>query len=166
MKIRKAEDSDLLTIMKIYDIGRKFMRAHGNYSQWKGNYPSESMIKEDIKKGRCYVLVDKDNVPHGVFVYIYGEEPEPLYKEIKEGQWLNNKPYAVVHRLASDESEKGIGTFCLNWALCKSHNVKIDTHPDNKVMQKLLSKLGFTACGLVRALQDNDPRIGYQKVQL
>lgn len=51
--------------------------------------------------------------------------------------------YGVVHRLAGDGSEKGIGAFCIDWAFSKCGNLRIDTHGDNIVMQNLLKKLGL-----------------------
>ena len=50
----------------------------------------------------------------GVFYYRLGEEPD--YEKIREGRWLNEEPYGVVHRITTGGSHKGAGSFCLNWA--------------------------------------------------
>ena len=39
---------------------------------------------------------------------------------------------------------------------------KIDTHRDNKVMQNLLKKNGFSYCGII-CLNDCSERLAYQK---
>ena len=70
----------------------------------------------------------------------------------------------VVHRLAGDGSKKGIGAFCLNWALRQSGHIRIDTHGDNKVMQKLLERLGFTHCGTIFVQEDKDPKLAYERI--
>ena len=43
--------------------------------------------------------------------------------------------------------------------------MRIDTHTDNKVMQKLLTKLGFQRCGIIYVIEDNYPRYAYEKVK-
>ena len=71
------------------------------------------------------------------------------YKKIYDGKWRNESPYGVVHRLASKTTQKGCASFCLSWALEQCGNLKIDTHRDNKVMQNLLKKNGFSYCGII-----------------
>ena len=41
-------------------------------------------------------------------------------------------------------------------------NLKIDTHRDNRIMQHLLDKNGFTYCGIIY-LDDGTERLAYQK---
>ncbi len=70
----------------------------------------------------------------------------------------------MVHRIASDGSVKGIGSFCITWALEQSGHLRIDTHGDNKVMQNMLAKLGFTHCGTIYVDEDEYSRMAYEKV--
>ena len=77
----------------------------------------------------------------GTFFYAYGNDIEPTYKNIENGNWLDDSPYGVVHRIASDRSIKGIGEFCIDYAYNKSGHLRIDTHEDNIVMQNLLCLL-------------------------
>ncbi len=42
-------------------------------------------------------------------------------------------------------------------------NIRIDTHGENQVMQKLFNKMGFVRCGIIHVPQDNYPRIAFQK---
>ena len=44
---------------------------------------------------------------------------------------------------------------------CQS--LRADTHADNKVMQHLLEKNGFTRCGVIH-VADGSPRFAYQKL--
>lgn len=73
-------------------------------------------------------------------------------------------PYGVIHRLAGDGSAKGIGTLCLTWAYQQCGHLRIDTHPDNHVMQNLLRKNGFVHCGTVYVVEDTYPRLAFEKV--
>ncbi len=66
--------------------------------------------------------------------FIYGKDVEATYKNISDGEWINDSEYGVVHRLVGDGSEKGIGKFCLDWAFEQCKHMRIDTQTDNKVM--------------------------------
>lgn len=160
MNIRKATQNDLARIMELYDIGRSFMRKHGNSSQWGGGYPPIELVSEDIEKGICHVC-EVDGVIEGVFVFFVGQDP--TYQEIYDGQWLREGESGVVHRIVSTGVVRGIGSFCMQYAYERCGNVKIDTHADNTVMQGMLEKNGFTRCGIIH-LADGSPRIAFQKI--
>ena len=65
--------------------------------------------------------------------FVYNIGIDETYNKIYDGQWLNNKPYGYIHRIAGDGKTKGVGSFCINWAFEKCGNIKIDTHADNKL---------------------------------
>lgn len=164
MEIRKSRAEDLPRIMEIYAYARDFMAAHGNPNQWgPTNWPPKDLIREDIRLGRSYVCEDDGRIV-GTFYYNYGEDIEPTYRVIEDGCWMNDESYGVVHRVASDGSARGIGTFCLNWAFSQCGHLRIDTHADNVVMQQLLTKLGFEKRGIIYVEEDNYPRYAYEKV--
>lgn len=96
-----------------------------------------------------------------VAVFYFAIEEDPTYKMIYKGQWLNDKPYGVVHRIASAGTVRGAGEFCLTWAISQSKNLRIDTHEDNVVMQRLLGKLRFQYCGIIY-LKNGEPRLAFQ----
>ena len=93
-----------------------------------------------------------------------GRDIEPTYRHIEDGTWLDDSPYGVVHRLASDGSVKGVGAFCIDWAFRQCGHLRIDTHGDNIVMQNLLAKLGFARRGTIYVEEDEFPRIAYEKI--
>lgn len=160
MTIRKAVKNDLPHIFEIYARARKFMAENGNPNQWEDIKPRKELVESDIEKGISYVC-EKDGEILGVFAFIYGEDP--TYKIIYDGEWLNDKPYAVIHRIASSGKVKGTGEFCLKWALSQYPNIRIDTHRDNTVMRYLMDKLGFAYCGIIH-LEDGDERLAFQKI--
>ena len=165
MKIRKSELEDLDKIMEIYAFARDFMAKNGNPNQWgPTNWPPRELIQKDIETGHSYVCLNDDDEIIGTFFFIQGKDIEPIYLEITDGSWLDESPYGVIHRLAGDGSEKGIGSFCINWAYDECKHIRIDTHIDNIVMQKLVEKLGFTHCGTIYVEQDNYPRLAYEKI--
>lgn len=164
MKIRKTTEKDLERIMEIYAYARKFMADHGNPDQWgPDSWPPEELIRDDIGAGKSYVCVNDGDRVVGTFFYDYGSDVDPTYCVIEDGAWKDDSDYGVIHRIAGDGSEKGIGTFCLNWAFDQCGHMRIDTHEDNVVMQNLLEKLGFEKRGIIRVERNNEPRLAYEK---
>ncbi len=165
MRIQKTTEEDVGRIMQIYAYARDFMARTGNPNQWgPTNWPPEALIHNDIKDGHSYVCVNDDEKVIGTFFYIQGKDIEPTYREITDGAWVSDTEYGVIHRLASDGSEKGIGQFCFNWAFKQCPHLRVDTHTDNQVMQKLLGKLGFKKCGIIYVMEDDYPRYAYEKL--
>lgn len=164
MEIRKSTEKDFTRMMDLYAGARKFMAEHGNPNQWgPTNWPPEELIHQDIAQGDSYVCVHEGQVA-GTFYFIRGKDIEPTYREIEDGNWMDESPYGVVHRIAADASVKGVGSFCINWAFEQCGHLRIDTHGENKVMQNLLEKLGFIHCGTIYVVEDNYPRLAYEKI--
>ena len=159
MEIRQTKLEELDQVMAIYTKARQFMAEHGNPSQWGTTKPARAQIASDIEQGKSYVCVENGEI---AAVCFYSEGIDKTYVKIYEGQWLNDKPYGVVHRIASAGTVKGAGSFCLNWAFAQCGNLKIDTHRDNVVMQNTLKKNGFQYCGIIY-LEDGDERLAFQK---
>ncbi len=163
MQIRKSQYADLPRILEIYAEARRFMAQQGNPRQWGlKNWPPEELVCQDIDTGKGYVCEDQGQIV-GVFFFDQGHRIDPTYAYIESGAWMGNDDYGVVHRIAS--CRKGVGSFCIQWALNQCGHLRIDTHGDNAPMQNLLKKLGFTQCGIIYVGVDPDPRIAYEKVQ-
>ncbi len=162
MDIRKATVADLPRIMEIYAQARSFMAANGNPNQWAARgWPPEALIQKDISLGKSYVCVEGSTVL-GVFYFDCGHRIDPSYARIEGGSWIGNDDYGVVHRIAS--AHKGVGSFCIRWALSRCGHLRIDTHADNIPMQNLLHKLGFQYCGIIYVAEDSAPRRAYEKL--
>lgn len=159
LQIRLASDADLQEIMEIFDISRKFMAANGNPNQWINGYPSEEIILKEIEQEHCYVCETSNGTIVGTFSLIKGEEK--TYNIIYNGSWLNDEPYATIHRLASNGKAKGIAEFCFTWCFNEISNIRIDTHEDNKIMQHIIEKNGFVKCGTIK-VENGSSRIAYQ----
>ena len=131
---RGAVRGDLPQILKIYAHARAVMKASGNPTQWGDSYPPQEMLAD------------------------------PTYAAIEDGQWLDDTlPYGTVHRLASAGKHKGVGKAVLDWSMEHCQSLRADTHADNKIMQHLLEKNGFTRCGIIH-VADGSPRFAYQKL--
>lgn len=157
INIRRTQSSDLTNIMHIYEYARE--KINGNPNQWRDTYPPEALIVNDIKNRNSYVI-ENDGAICGVFAFIIGDDP--TYQKI-EGQWKNNAPYGVIHRVASNGMMRGVFPACVKFCEEKISNIRVDTHSDNKIMQHQIEKNGFEKCGIIY-VEDGSPRIAYHKV--
>ncbi len=161
MQVKQADPKDVDAILNIIDQARSIMRENGNHTQWSNGYPSSEIILEDIRNGHAYICI-KDNETVGYFCLMIGDNPDTNYDKI-EGAWLNQKPYGVIHRLASGRTAKGIAQKAFEFAFEKTSNIRVDTHHDNIPMQNFLKKIGFEYCGIIY-VSDGSPRDAFQKV--
>ena len=160
MYIRKTTVDDLSYLMNIFQEARQYMVANGNPNQWV-NRPTSADILNDISNGCSYVCVEEDKVV-GTFAYIPG--PDPTYAVIYDGNWPDDEPYGVIHRIAGTKGAHGVAAAAFRWAFSRCDRLRIDTHEDNRIMQALLKKHGFVYCGVI-LLSDGSPRLAYFKHQ-
>ncbi|MBR2047404.1 MAG: GNAT family N-acetyltransferase [Oscillospiraceae bacterium] len=162
MEIRKTAIEELDTVMELYAAARAFMVDTGNPRQWAArNWPPRALIAQDIAQGKSYVC-EAEGTLLAVFFYDYGYRVDPCYDVIEDGEWRNDEPYGVVHRIAA-KAGSGAGKACINWAFAQCGHLRIDTHGDNQVMQRTLRKLGFEKRGIIHVKEDSDPRIAFEK---
>ena len=157
--IRRATYDDVPVLMDVFRKARGIMRSSGNMNQWNDGYPSEEVVRKDIDNGHCVVLCEDGKVV-ATMAFIPG--PDPTYAEIYDGGWLSDAPYHVIHRIAVAEPGHNAAKALLDWGFGQAGSIRIDTHKDNVIMQHVLSKYGFTHCGVI-LLANGDPREAYQK---
>ena len=157
--IRRATYDDVPVLMDVFRKARGIMRSSGNMNQWNDGYPSEEVVRKDIDNGHCVVLCEDGKVV-ATMAFIPG--PDPTYAEIYDGGWLSDAPYHVIHRIAVAEPGHNAAKVLLDWGFGQAGSIRIDTHKDNVIMQHVLSKYGFTHCGMI-LLANGDPREAYQK---
>ena len=152
---------DIPAIMTVLEAAKGIMRASGNLHQWVGGYPSESVVREDIRGGYGLVVVERARVV-GYFAFI--PSPEPTYATIYAGAWLDgNAPYHVIHRIGSLPDVHGVFATIMDFAFSRDRNIRIDTHRDNRIMQHNILKHGFSYCGIIY-LSSGDERLAYQRI--
>ena len=103
----------------------------GLFLSWSG------IDQSDIREKRCMVIYDETGI-HGVFALFFGEEP--TYQVIEDGKWLNEETYVTIHRLAGDGKVHGLFQCAADYCRGISANIRIDTHDNNKIMQRQLKK--------------------------
>lgn len=160
MEIQKALPEQLPELLPLYENARQFMAAHGNPAQWGIANPSAEQLRQDIIDSCLFLCMQNSRI---AAVFCLRPGPDSTYTLIQNGNWLNDEPYGVIHRIISTGITHGAAAFCINWALTQYQNIRIDTHKDNLPMQNLLHKLDFSPCGVIH-VQDGTPRLAYQKV--
>lgn len=166
MAFRKTERKDIEQIMGIIHQAQCYLKEQ-NVDQWQDGYPNEAAFENDIANGVSYVLEENGSII-GTMALIF--DKEPTYEVIYEGAWKTEElPYATIHRIAVEETQKGkeIAGKMLAQAqrICresKVHNIRIDTHEDNRSMQQWLKKNGFEYCGWI-TLASGAKRLAFEK---
>ena len=168
MQIRLSTLNDVPSIMEIIEDAKELL-ASLKIDQWQNGYPNAEQVKNDIKKGESFVVINDENLV--IATSMFTTNSEPTYKII-DGNWLvdENETYGVIHRLATSKKHRkiGIAEFIFNefHQQLKDKNVqslKIDTHEDNLGMQSLIKKLGYSYCGIIYTSY-NAKRLAFEKV--
>lgn len=157
---RHSTKEDLLSILRLRDQAREIMRSYGNLSQWPEGYPAQETFENDIETGCSYLMSDSYGVIVATFAFIPG--PDITYKVIYDGQWLNDEPYHVIHRIASTPDSHGVLDALLDYCESLDPNIRIDTHADNSIMINGLKKRGYQYCGIIHLL-NGEERLAFQK---
>lgn len=160
--IRKSEIKDIPEMLSVFQFAVRTMRNNGNLEQWI-NYPPDGLLERDILAEKSYVLEANGKIA-GTFFFAL--EEDLTYLVIDDGAWLNDAPYGVIHRIASNGTERGVLKAAIDYCAQFSVNLRIDTHRDNTIMQHLLEKYGFQKCGIIYvqdAVSDHSPRLAYHR---
>lgn len=160
LSIRTADWKDLPEINLIYQYARKFMVEMGNPSQWGNKFPLESQIRKDIENRQFYVVETSKGIC-GVFALTIG--PDSTYAKIEDGQWLSESEYGTIHRVAGNGTARGVFEAVIRFCEQRIQHLRIDTHKDNKIMQHLIEKHGFSRRGIIYAA-NGSARIGFEKL--
>lgn len=164
--VRKANLKDLDSILNVMTDARNTLQSQ-DIPQWRNNMgPNETSLTKDIELDEGYVLIENQNVMgYGTIT----AAPQEAYNIITEGSWLESKSYASIHRFAihSDIKQKGMGFFFLGHLISFANalgfdDIRIDTHPKNVRMQKVIEKVGFEYRGRVVLNLENGERKAYQ----
>ena len=152
---------DAERILEVFAAAKAIMVADGNTKQWVNGYPSLEVVQADLERGGAFVVEDDGRI---VAYFAFLPSPEPTYGTIYHGQWLDDtQPYHVIHRIASLPDVHGIFQSVMEFAFANEHNIRIDTHRDNRIMQHNIQNHGFSYCGII-LLANGDERLAYQKI--
>lgn len=166
MEFRLAKSDDKSQLDKIYEDGSKKLKSEG-INQWQGvdkpnTYNLENLINDKV----IYVLEDDNKIVSTALIFNYDED----YENNLDGIWNLDGSYISIHRVGtiSNKRNKGYGRkileFCEEYARENNFkSIRIDTHEDNKSMQRLLKSLGYNNCGIVY-LDGRKKRLAFDKI--
>ena len=168
MIFRKATHADIDRIAEIVSYASQRLHKAG-IDQWQRGYPNRQSVENDVNNGVGMVLsLGNEILAYGAVIFT----GEKAYDDLTGGEWLTKSDttaprYAVIHRLCVSEIFVGMG-FAKQFvqaaeamAAESAESMRIDTHPDNKIMQGLVASLGYTYCGDVVI---ESRRLAYEKV--
>ena len=170
MVIRPATPADIPALRPVFEAAKGIMRADGNHDQWSApGFPDDSLLLRDIARGGGFVIESSVMpgltghlvAPRIVAYFALLPSPEPTY-DVIDGAWLTDEPYGVIHRMASYPEVHGIFSTIIDYAASRFAHLRIDTHRDNRIMQHLIEKHGFTYCGIIW-LEDGTERLAYER---
>lgn len=163
--LRLSDKADIPQIMRIIANAQAYLAEQG-IDQWQNGYPDEAIVRDDIEKAYGYVL-DEDGRVLAIASLVF--DGEPTYDVIFDGAWRESGPYACIHRIAVDASQRGKGTVDslmqgLERLVVKQGmgSIRVDTHKQNVIMQGMLARNGFVPCGVI-CLSDGAKREAYEK---
>lgn len=150
LKTRLATNNDIQDILEAIEDSARFLK-HNHIPQWQGiNCPNRALIESDIKQNHGYVLL----INGAVCGYAaFSETIEKAYDDLYERLHIPSQKYIVIHRIASKDSIRGQGLISTFLKLVmrdlsvKINDFRIDTHPLNLFMQKVLKNLEFKYIG-------------------
>ena len=170
---RRAVPEDMDALLDILGQAKAYLRESG-VNQWQEGYPNREAILDDIAAGRGWTFECVDDGEIAGYECV-AMTPEVCYRSI-DGAWLTEgENYAVIHRAMAAAKYRGtmLATEMFSFAaelaagLGKA-SVRVDTHRDNRAMNRLCTKLGYQFCGVVD-LSSVDPahdslRNAYEKL--
>ena len=163
--LRHIRENEENIAMDIINQAKAYLKEQG-IDQWQTGYPNVETILGDIATQKGYFIMEDDRI-FGYMCIDY--DGEPAYLELK-GDWLSaaDAPYVVVHRLAFAKESRGKGLADVAFRLVEEQagakriqQFRVDTDNDNKIMQHVLQKNGFTYCGVIWF--DNSEKIAFEK---
>ena len=161
----KAKPQDEAEIVHMIEQAQSWFAENG-IDQWQNGYPNAETIRADIAAGNGVVLRRSDGIVSYASLSFL---PEPTYAVI-EGEGWREKSCAVLHRVVTKQSCKGKGYAGELFAQCEAaaraagvKSLRVDTHRQNKPMQRALQKSGFLPRGVIY-LASGAPRIAFEKL--
>ena len=168
VNIRIAEANDAEKILPVIESGREFLRSQG-LPQWQNGYgPSSQSLKEDIISNCGYVLVSQEGTICGYAALVEGTDDS--YTNIKGGCWDNShEKYISIHGVVIDADFRGknLAKRFMRGLIETAEgmgyqDIRIDTHPLNEIMQKVILRAGFAYKGSVEFDIPDGERKAYQ----
>ena len=158
MKFIKCEVSHFDSVALMYERCVRRLEENINFPKWSSNHPSREYIKESIKRGEMFIVVEGEKVFGAA---VLNEDPEGNYclgdwkNKLSEGEFL------VIHILAVDPAleRSGVGGLLVDGSIAFAKKngykaIRLDIVPENLPAKNLYLSRGFESAGKKEKLRD------------
>ncbi|SDH48815.1 GNAT family N-acetyltransferase [Winogradskyella thalassocola] len=157
MKIEKGEPSDLEALFQIYLKGKNDLE-HMEIFQWTDNYPTRSIIENDLNNGVLYTLKNNNIIIGAINI---SETQEVEYKSIN---WkFDNSKVLVIHRLVVNPKHQKLGyaktlmDFAERFAMENNYSsIRLDAYSQNTRVIEFYKKRNYLIRGEVNFPERED----------
>ncbi len=171
---RRSNKQDIDSMLEVIEDAVSFLHEQG-VDQWQRGYPNRAALENDIAEGISWVVLDDEMPMQPLALCAIRPGEEACYRTLTDGCWRNETgAYVTIHRIAVRSACRGRGLAAFLYASAEEQarkmgavSVRVDTHPDNLVMQRTLAKAGYVRCGaltLVAGPEAGNPRLGFEKL--
>lgn len=166
LAIRQSVEGDITQLAKMLEDAIALL-ATNNVDQWQNGTISSKILLDAIMHDQGFVWEQRDAT--GIAGFCVLDTYDELYEEtLAEGKWTVEGPYLAIHRVMVSQHLRGRKVSTQMFLDIKKIGVvnniaslRIDTHPDNILMQKTLKRNGFVRTGLLY-MPSGSPRYTYE----
>lgn len=158
LKIQIGQLLDLEALFQIYLNGKSELERNAIY-QWTNNYPTISIIENDLRKGVLYTLKNNNEIIGAINI---SEEQEIEYQSVN---WeFDNSKVLVIHRLVINPKHQRKGyaqklmDFAENFARENDYSsIRLDAFSQNNRVLEFYKKRNYCISGKVNFPEREQP---------
>ena len=166
LALRESVESDMAQLTGMLEDAIALL-AMNNIDQWQNGTISNEDLLDAIMHDQGFVWEQRDAT--GIAGFCVLDTYDELYEEtLAEGKWTVEGPYLSIHRVMVSQHLRGRKVTSQMFLDIKKMGIvnnitslRIDTHPDNVMMQKTLKRNGFVRTGLLY-MPSGSPRYTYE----
>lgn len=165
LALRESVESDMAQLTGMLEDAIALL-AMNNIDQWQNGTISNEDLLDAIMHDQGFVWEQRDT--KGIAGFCVLDTYDEPYENLAEGEWTVKGPYLSIHRFMVSKHLRGRKVTSQMFLDIKKMGIvnnisslRIDTHPDNVMMQKTLKRNGFVRTGLLY-MPSGSPRYTYE----
>lgn len=166
LALRGSVEGDMAQLTEMLEDAIALL-AMNNIDQWQKGSISSEILLDAIRHDQGFVWEQRDTT--GIAGFCVLDTYDELYEEnLAKGEWTIEGPYLAIHRVMVSQHLRGRKVTTQMFLDIKKMGIvnniaslRIDTHPDNVMMQKTLKRNGFVRTGLLY-MPSGSPRYAYE----
>ncbi|MGY0836468.1 GNAT family N-acetyltransferase [Aerococcus urinaeequi] len=165
LALRGSVESDMTQLTCMLEDAIALL-AMNSIDQWQNGTISREILLDAIMHDQAFVWEQRDS--GGIAGFCVLDTYDELYENLVEGEWIVSGSYLAIHRVMVSKHLRGSKVTTQMFLDIKKMGIlnnidalRIDTHPDNIMMQKTLKRNGFVRTGLLY-MPSGSPRYTYE----